>query len=361
MNIITIAVKEFIQSIRDKKNFLLMIFMPTILILILSSVLDNDTRVKKEITNISINFINGKDEFAFLDIDMIEDELRSQGFIVNYKLEEEINEKDKNIFIEKDKGSEINIYYDSSMRLESLIVENIIMSFSNNLNHIEIEKSNSVYTKFNNNYSFKRSFAINTYAISMITLTILFASVTGAYSLIKERNNGTLKKLLTLSISTKDIIIGKFLGALIISIIQIFIVIIISNSLFEISFGGNKLIIVLVLAAESSLAISFGAIVGSFINDNKSCWIILLTIIMTLGLLGGSFIPLNKMNSNILIYLSSLSPITYINNSIFNSIFLNDNLLAQKVIVIFLSLTIIFLMVTIALLGGENENINSCI
>lgn len=361
MNIIIIAVKELIQGLRDKKNFLLMIFMPTILIFILASVLDNNTQIKKGFSNISINFINDKDEFTFLNIDMIENELRAQGFKVNYKLLSEIYEKEKNIFIEKNKDSEINIYYDNSIKLEGLIVENIIRSFSNRLKDIAGEKNNNIYTKFNNMYSFKRCFAINSYAISMITLTILFSSVTGAYSLIKEKTNGTLKRLLTLSISKRDIILGKFLGAIIISIIQICIVITISNILFEINFGENKLLITLVLIAESSLAISFGIIVGSFINDNKSCWIILLTTIMSFGLLGGAFIPLNKMNSNILIYLSNLSPITYINNAIFNSIFLNDNLLAQKVILIFLILTAIFLIITIKLLGGENESINSCL
>lgn len=352
------TIKEFIQGIRDKKNFFLMIFMPTILIMVLSTVLDNGVEVKKEINNLTVKFINDRKEFINLNIDKLEKNLERQGFNINYKSSFKNYNKEKDIFIEKNKNNEINLYCDKSIKLEGLVVENIIKSFSNNIK-VEYNDMNHIILK--NIYNFDNSYIINNYGISMITLTILFASVTGAYSLIKEKNNGTIKKLLTLSISIKDIIIGKFLGSLTISSIQIIIVVTISNNFLNISFGENILLIIILLIAEAGLAISFGTIVGCFINDNKSCWMLLLTTIMIFGLLGGAFVPFNKMNSNILKYISNLSPITYINNSVFNIIFLNDKLLAEKVILIFLFITVIFLIGAIRLLGGKNESIYSCV
>ena len=361
MNVLTIAVKEFIQGIRDKKNFLLMIFMPTILIIILSSVLKGEININKEIKDINVKFIGGKSEFKDINIDKIEESLGFIGVTVSYDILTNKYNKNKDIIISKNNYKEIDIYYDKEIEIEGSIVSNIIKSYTSSQIYKENNKKNLEYIEVNNIYNFKKKFLVNNYGISMIALTMLFSSVTGSYSIIKERSDGTLKKILTLPISIQEFVLGKFLGALIISTFQILLVIAISDNFLKINFGQNQSIIILILLIESSLAIAFGTFIGCFIKDNKSCWIILLSLIMIFGLIGGAFIPFNNMDVNVVKYISILSPITYINNSIFNIIYVQDMLLAKEVIGIFVLITILFLILSIKLLGGKNENISSSI
>lgn len=336
-----------------------MILMPTLLTIILTVVINEDNIKANTIKNLRIEFITSRDKLKLINIDALEEILESieLKYYYNFSIEN-YNKKNDIVVKENLEENQIEVYYDEYLKLEGTIISDIINDSlkTNRVISYADESIELVKTmKSTDNTS------VNYYGIAMITLTVLFASVTGAYNMIKERTEKTLDKILILSISKKDIILGKLLGLSIISLIQILIVILISNKILHVNFGENLKVIILILYLESCLSIAFGLFVGICINDSKSCWLVLLSIIMTDGLIGGSIIPLYSMNKYVVNYISVLSPITYVNSCVFNVIYLNDMKLVSPLIIIFLVCISLLSVLSIIYLGGKNEDINSCI
>ena len=351
MNIITIFLKELLQDIRDIKTMVLMILMPTIFTIILSLVVDNDIYNKLNFHDIKVYYIYSEEiedtvnVLKSLNINCIEGAYKDDGTILTINSEGKIildsslkNKEEgkliKSILLDKMQKEAIN----KELYIEGLEYSNIPIEENIYLDSIINSKSNDT---------------LNYYGITMVILTVMFGAISGAYKIIKENKSNTLNKIMSLPVSRSEIIIGKILGSSITLLIQIIVVIIISISILKVNWGSNIMLVVILLYLEGVFFISMGTFIGSFLSDEKSAWMIILTLIMTCGLLSGLFIPIGNINNEILKSICEIMPVTYENNEIFNIIYGSRTSNFTKLIGAYSILTILFTFITTRVMGEK--------
>lgn len=132
----------------------------------------------------------------------------------------------------------------------------------------------------------------------MVAMYILFVGMIGTSSIIEERENNTLMRLLTTKASRTDIVLGKFLGIFLIGIMDIAIIILFSKFVFGVtwgnSFGGLLLLSSMLFFAASGLAL----MIATFFKSSKAVNTLNPVIIMIMGFVGGNMIPVYEMNIN---------------------------------------------------------------
>lgn len=365
MKILAVVLKELLQAVRDIKTLIIMIFMPTLLTLILGITFEDTFISSIDLSEIKVNYMlncNEEEKNFFNEFVNVAKEL-------NINIEEISNDehKYKQVIKENNIGSgeekiliyvnnlyDIEVLYNRQLESSGAIVMSLLdtvidrhrvmgIALHNGGDGAKLKgitEENFINIESLNGKSAPSS--MDYYGVVMITMTIMFGAVIGAYGIIKERDSNTLGKILTLPISPKAILFGKIIGASLIMFIQIGVAFCISNFI-GVYWGKNIISVLLLLFSEGILAIAFGIAIGYFIRDNKSAWMVLLLIIMISGFLGGAFIPLELIDNNLVNVLSEISPLAYINKSIFQLIYSGRSILANYCIMlnIIVSITLI--------------------
>ncbi|RJG25464.1 ABC transporter permease [Paenibacillus thiaminolyticus] len=126
------------------------------------------------------------------------------------------------------------------------------------------------------------------YAVMFVLLGT--ASAAGAF--VEERENGTLRKILTLPVNSLSIILGKMLSCFITAIVQCAVLFSVGHFVFGMWLGKSipalALLIVCTAFASSSLAILLASICKSRSQANG----ISILIVLSMSALGGSWWPL---------------------------------------------------------------------
>lgn len=122
---------------------------------------------------------------------------------------------------------------------------------------------------------------------------MLLFSITGMGSaLIKEREDGTLKRLLYSPIKPWQIMIGKLSSGFVFAMIQMIILVLFSWLAFQLdifrNFGGLVLLVIAIAFAASG----FGIFIASISKSQKQVESLSLIIILVMSALGGSMMPL---------------------------------------------------------------------
>jgi len=133
-------------------------------------------------------------------------------------------------------------------------------------------------------------------APGIIGMTILFSSVFAGVNVIWDRQFGFLKEILVAPVSRAAIVLGKIAGSATVSVISgliIFIVVVIFgvipfSSLTVLGVAATILMMVLV----STVFISLGLIIASYINNIEGFQVIINFLILPLFFLSGALFPL---------------------------------------------------------------------
>lgn len=123
-------------------------------------------------------------------------------------------------------------------------------------------------------------------------MMLLFSIASMGGSIIREKELGTMKRILYSPIKPWQIIMGKFGSGFVYAMIQMSILIVFSWLVFGLdifrNFGG-----LIVLSLSISLAVSgFGILIASFAKSQKQVESLALIIILVMSALGGSMMPL---------------------------------------------------------------------
>jgi ABC-2 type transport system permease protein len=131
------------------------------------------------------------------------------------------------------------------------------------------------------------------YAAGMAVFFLFFTVQFGVTSLLQERNEGTLARLLTAPIPRASILVGKVLTSFLLGMISMTVLIIATSLLFGASWGNPVGVAILVVAAVLS-ATGITALVASFARDAEQAGNWQTIIAVVLGLLGGTFFPVSQ-------------------------------------------------------------------
>lgn len=143
-------------------------------------------------------------------------------------------------------------------------------------------------------------------APGMALMFLMYTVSYGGRSILIERARGTLPRLLISPTATAQIFGGKVLGAWLTGVAQVGILILASTLLFRLNWGDPLGVIALVLAAVFG-ATGWGMLLTAFSRTPGQVSAIGSALMLTFGILGGSFFDLGNMPP-VIQWISKITP-----------------------------------------------------
>jgi ABC-2 type transport system permease protein len=143
------------------------------------------------------------------------------------------------------------------------------------------------------------------FAPGMALMFLMYTVSYGGRSILAERSQGTLPRLLTSPTSTAQFLGGKVLGVFFMGVAQVGILIMASALFFQVKWGDPLGILVLILAAVFA-ATGWGMLITAFARTPAQIGSVGSAVMLIFGILGGSFINLDQLSP----WIRSVSKIT---------------------------------------------------
>jgi ABC-2 type transport system permease protein len=131
-------------------------------------------------------------------------------------------------------------------------------------------------------------------APAMALMFLMYTVSSGGRSMLAERAQGTLSRLLVSPTSTYQVLGGKIFGIFLTGVAQMMILILASTSLFQLNWGDPIAVLVLVLAAVFG-AVGWGLLVTALSKTPGQVGTVGSAMMLLFGILGGSFVNLDSM------------------------------------------------------------------
>lgn len=130
------------------------------------------------------------------------------------------------------------------------------------------------------------------YAAGMGVMFLLMTVVIVVGSMIEEKESQVYNRLLVSNLANRQYLLGKFLGIIFVSLLQLTIIILGTSLLFSINWGSSLSGIVLTVVSFTISAAGLGVFIGSFIKSEGLYSNIGIIGSQVLAALGGSMVPL---------------------------------------------------------------------
>lgn len=374
MKIIQVAIKEIKQSLRDRKGMTMMILFPILLMLVLGSALSGifsssislkDTKVLYSIEGSS----QEKDSFINFTEDMKKTGIQFEKTDNINKSKDSIKDTTYACLINVDTDNNvIELYENEKYDLKASIVKVVLNTFvqrynvisqvakekpmevknitsDNTANYVTVESINKSRTPSSLDY----------YAITMMTMIIMYSSLSGASSIGGEYINKTANRILSTPISKFEILTGKVIGNILSTIIQVIIVMIFSKFVLKAYFGNNILQLLILLFSEIIMAVAIGMGVSFIFKKESISSIILNLLIPLMVFFGGGYSPIDGIGSSMVTAISKLSPIKWTNDTAFALIYGSNSGNFHISVLINIGVAIVFLLLSSTLFIKEME------
>lgn len=158
------------------------------------------------------------------------------------------------------------------------------------------------------------------YSITMLTLILMYSSLTGFWGIWGEKEEKTASRILCSPTFNYQLLTGKILGDVVITLLQGLAVILFSSLILKAYWGEDPFTVALLIISYSIMPVSMGVALAYMMKSSESANGILNTIIPIMVFLGGGYVPLSVMGEGIS-ELSVISPVKWVNTALFNVIF----------------------------------------
>ncbi|MBU8607339.1 ABC transporter permease [Bacillus pumilus] len=320
---IWVVLKDLLLFCRDKKSFFTLFFMPIILIAILGAAFGENMKQESEVSINSFRVgVTNQDKSATSK--MFLSTLSKSGLsdIIDVKviskdqLEKDLNNREIKVGIiikpnfEKSLLNhhhvQLNILKGPNANLQEMVLENVVLQFFQNyhMNRILVplnqgEKVEIVSDQMKKELVNERNIHINSqpitsfqyYAGGMGVLFLLMTVVFLVGSMIEEKEEEVYKRLVVSKLSNTSYIVGKLLGIVLMSMIQLAVIILFTSFVFKVNWG-EPFTVVMIGCSFILNAAGFGVLIGSFINREKTFNSVGILGTQVLAALGGSMVPL---------------------------------------------------------------------
>lgn len=130
----------------------------------------------------------------------------------------------------------------------------------------------------------------------LLSMVLGFPALSVALTLAHEREHGTLEQLLATPIGRAELLLGKIIPYIIVGLINVILIPLISIAWFHISFNGNFLLFFGLSALFMFAVLSMGMIIGVFMQTQAAALALSFLLIFFPGFfLTGIFFPLASM------------------------------------------------------------------
>lgn len=373
MKIFNIVLKEIKHIVRNKQIMVIMIAFPIALMWILgtafSGVMGGDS-LMFENTKIAYSVKGeGQRVQAFEDFMKKTEEMGIKATrIQDYdKGINSVKETEYACYIDfNNSENKISLFKNERYNLEASFVEGVFQAFVQKYNVIsEIAKVNpeavrevlkedsKKYVQVKSIDRKKQPSAIDYYGITMTTLIIMYGSMAGGFGINGERTNKTRNRILASPIKKYEFFIGKNIGTFVGLIFQLLIVIVFSRFVLGVDYGGNPALVYLIMASEAFMSVAMGVGVAFIFKSEAAVSGVLNMIIPFMIFLGGGYVPLEQINSEVLFNLAKLSPVRWANDTIFKIIYAGDFSNVVTTIAINLITALVFLTISTLIFRKE--------
>lgn len=299
-------------------------------------IINNDN---SELSNYLISNLESSDVFTFKTLDysegkMLIEEGRVIGGILIEKGFSDSVENNENIKLNILKSKESMELYQLESRLRSELFK-ISSNYNTALNTVEFLKNNEVdinikneirkinelskdYWKYKNPLSInakiidaKSSWAFNPIIHYLIGFTLFFSTFTIVYvggDILKEKKQNTWQRKLIAPVSKYSVMMSFVLATFITGFIQTLIVVLIGNYIFDINWGSNIIVVLILFAAFVFAVTCIGLTIAGLVKSYEQLNAIVPVILVSLAMLGGCMWPLEIISSKPLLFLSNITP-----------------------------------------------------
>lgn len=126
-------------------------------------------------------------------------------------------------------------------------------------------------------------------------MMLLFSVVALGASLLSEKEEGTLKRLLYSPLDPNRILFGKMLSGIVISIVQLIAMFFFASLVFGLNVGQNIPALILLIIITAFTCSSFGIFLASVAKSRQQVQSLATLIILSMSAIGGSMVPLSMM------------------------------------------------------------------
>ncbi len=340
MKVLAIAIKDLKILIKDKQTIALILIMPIVLVIVLGFSLNS--LFEKDQVNI------GKTNVVLIDYDKSKqsedvkeffetDEIKEYIDLVSLDREEALDKLESGDItgiitipekygkaIENYEPIKISLLVDEGSPVESSIVDSIIRKYAD-LNSSVLLAGKAADTEFREYKMDGRMIlkyisdfietdddlvvnggltsegkglsAMQYYAAAMVSMYILFVGMVGTALLVEEREDNTLKRMLTTYSSKATIIIGKILGIFILGLIDVTVLILFTKLVYHADWGNSLLGLIVLSVAMSFSASGLAILIASMFKSAKVVDMVNPVIILIMAFIGGNMFPLYEMST----------------------------------------------------------------
>jgi drug efflux transport system permease protein len=130
----------------------------------------------------------------------------------------------------------------------------------------------------------------------LISMVLGFPALSVALTLAHEREHGTLEQLLVTPIGRTELLLGKILPYILVGLLNVILIPLLAIAWFHVSFNGNFLLFVVLSAIFLFAVLSMGMIVGVFMRTQAAALALSFLVIFFPGFfMTGIFFPLASM------------------------------------------------------------------
>ncbi len=366
MNILNIAKKEIIQNLRNKSVMIIMCALPIFLIFILGvtfSSMMNGSKLNLDEMWVPYSIDEGSylsEAFEAMTNEIKIDNLSFSKAEDKEEAKELVRKMKAICFIEVDgKENTITIYKNDRFDTEVGLVESVLSAFVDKYNVMALIYKDSPeslervmkaedalsYVDIKGVVATRKPNSMDYFGIVITSLFILYSIMTGYASISDERSKLTGNRLTITPISKGQIFLGKLLGCIVITVIQASVVLIVSKIFLKVYWGENPVKVLFMYFLEIIMAVSIGIGFG-MIFRNKPVDGLLHTLIPVMAFFGGSYAPIEQFGTGMMLKLSYISPVRWVNGSIFESIYSNSNSFYINAVIILSTISVIFLVLS---------------
>lgn len=392
--LISLLYKDFLLLIRDKVGLIFLFLMPTILVIVMTGMQEGavESTTKKSVSTIILNSDNNKigdrviDElstnniFNIIGADSsftekeIERLVKDGTYMVGISIPEGTTEKmEKNIQICVDAtfvGLEASVAESkmSPISIKIFVDPAIDNTFSNTLMYYLKNASNNIekemiYKKISEevsemglfptddfnlsnikaidieelsltNSTLKRKINVTDHNVPAWTLfAIFFIVISLSGNIIKEKDDGSYMRLMTMPCSYAIYLISKVIVYVAVCLVQFLIILIVGRFLFPIldlpifDTNGNMGYCLIIIFFSSIAAIGFGLLISTFANSHQQASIIGAVSVVLFSAIGGIWVPTFLM-PKFLETISVISPLNWGIEAFYNIILREQNFMS---------------------------------
>lgn len=366
------------RQTRDKEGMIMIMIFPIVLILVLGSALswafkpnsidvlkvsyfNEDTgRAGQEIDG----FIFSEEIAGYLDVKKVSS--RDEG-------EKTISDGSSTAFIYIDKDysdkflsgekADIILYLQRANQVSLAIIEGILDSFSNGANTMNAVYVNGLEPagfarveaaeKISVSKNGKIPGAIDYYAVTMLAMTLMYGTLYGGIGMgeIFFKNLG--QRISTTPANKFKLYLASILGFVFTIFLQGVVILFFTKFVYNVYWGENIPVILLIIFVMSFMAISLGTFVGMLTRDAKITAAILQTLVPVTTFLSSGYFKFQIPNPALKNLVSSVIPNAMAQTALFNSIYGGPVSQISKMILIITGTGILFIFASV--LAGRRK------